>query len=449
MVADDLLLTATTPYNMQTALNIAEEDARRERYKFNIIKTKTIPINCDTPPTFILNGKPLGTSNSEPHLGINRNHNMSNIETVENRIKSARATIMSLLPTGMRGYNGAGLEVCTLKYKVYVIPTLLYGLEALVLTKKEVTKLELYHRQNLRCMLHFPRSVATPALHLLTGIPPIEAEIHIRSLSLLRNIVSPDTSSPPSCFINEYMFRQFAVENDNPSSWTTYIRTLIKQYNLPSVLELFQNPPTKSHWCKTINKAVHLWWTSHLKDNAYDRPSMSYINLDHCGTGRLHPALKDMSCPLAVKKATIKSLLLVNRYPLTTCRTSGTRQRLLCPLCETEPESITHFILLCPKLRKSRTPYLMKILNIIREQGVEIQTNILVKAILDCNNLPRPTVEFEKTTRSMIFKIHHLRAILLGGESAYILPKTSRPGRRSSNEDRGKKRRCKIISKTV
>ena len=42
MVADDLVVTACTEREIQTALLIAELEASKERYKYNIEKTKTI-----------------------------------------------------------------------------------------------------------------------------------------------------------------------------------------------------------------------------------------------------------------------------------------------------------------------------------------------------------------------------------------------------------------------
>ena len=59
---------------MQTALHIAEQDTPRERYKYNIEKTKTIGVNTKSSPDLKLH-KPLGVSDTEAHLGIYRNHN--------------------------------------------------------------------------------------------------------------------------------------------------------------------------------------------------------------------------------------------------------------------------------------------------------------------------------------------------------------------------------------
>ncbi len=74
MVADDLALTSTCPFAMQANLAIAEHDASRECYRYNTEKTKYIAINVPSEQLNLqLNGKLLGASNKEKHLGIVRN----------------------------------------------------------------------------------------------------------------------------------------------------------------------------------------------------------------------------------------------------------------------------------------------------------------------------------------------------------------------------------------
>ena len=162
MVADDLVITARTATQMQIGLNIAERDASRERYKFNTQKTKTIAMNFKEAPALTLNGKPLGMSECEPHLGILRNSKNTNSDTINSRIKSARGAVFSLLSTGYYGYKGAGPLVAAMKYRTIIQSILLYGLEALVLSRAEMDTLAAYHKESLRCIMHIPVSSAIP-----------------------------------------------------------------------------------------------------------------------------------------------------------------------------------------------------------------------------------------------------------------------------------------------
>ena len=83
-----------------------------------------------------------------PHLGIQRNTNRNNTNTVAERVKGAGHPSYSLMGAGFDGLNGTGIEVASLQYKPYMLLTLLYGLEALVLERHELEVLSTYHRRN-------------------------------------------------------------------------------------------------------------------------------------------------------------------------------------------------------------------------------------------------------------------------------------------------------------
>ena len=97
MVADDLALISNSAHSMQTALKLAETDASRERYNFNINKTKVICLNERKTPQLVLNGEVLEVSKKEVHLGIHRNNKNNNMDTVLDRVKSARLAAYSLM----------------------------------------------------------------------------------------------------------------------------------------------------------------------------------------------------------------------------------------------------------------------------------------------------------------------------------------------------------------
>ena len=129
---------------------------------------------------------------------------------------------------------------------------------------------------------------------------------------------------------------------------------------------------------------------------------------------------QDMGCPLTIKKATIKAMLLTQRYPLSTSRTAGSRRSELCPLCNSEPETTTHFLLQCGKLSTVRYPYLKRIMDTCRTQRVSVDPVTITQIVLDTNHLPIPSPLHERICRDFTFKLHDKRTLLLGGESAYI-----------------------------
>jgi hypothetical protein len=316
---------------------------------------------------------------------------------------------------GFHGLNGIGPEVASLVYRTYVLPTLTYGLQALVLSDKEKEVLSAYHRKNIRYLQHLPQSTATPALYLLMGILPVEALVDIQILTFFRNIASPDENSPPAVFVRDMLVRQLAMKDCTSSSWAMQLRSTLHRYQLPPAHVILQNTPTKAAWKRQVKAAVHDTWTRKLRSEASDKSSLQLLNVESCTTDQMHPVWQDLGNPLAIRKATVKAQLLVQRYPLTTSPTAGKRRLSSCPLCCVEPETTIHFLLLCPKLREARLPYLRRIMDTCRKHEISVDTDSLVKMILDTSFLPEPSATHEDICRNFVYIMHNTRAIMLGG----------------------------------
>ena len=78
-----------------------------------------------------LNGNNLSLSESTTHLGLLRSEINENIINIEDRLSLARRTLYSLISTGVHGSNGLNPRRSYKIYQCYVLPRLLFGLEAL------------------------------------------------------------------------------------------------------------------------------------------------------------------------------------------------------------------------------------------------------------------------------------------------------------------------------
>ena len=406
MVADDLAIASKDPHDMQSALYTAQLDASRERYRYNTDKTKTLAINSKTNPVFRLNDQPLETTKGEVHLGIHRSSDGRNDVTTVERLKSARRACYSMRDSGLRGLDGAGPEIALSQYCQFVIPTLLYGLEALVLEADNIEKLERYHRRNLRYIQHLPQSTAIPAVYLLLGTLPIEAQVDIRLLTLFRNVITPNPSVPPALYIREIVARQLITTSDESNSWARHITKILAKYNLPSAYTLLDNPPKKLVWKHAVKAVVQDEWSRRLREEAEMKSTLRYLDIQACRMGSIHPVWRDIHTDLDIKKATIKAQVLTQRYPLASSPTSGNRGEL-CPLCREAKETTKHFLLYCPGTRQDRLPYLTRILDTCKINRISIDIENLIQVILDSSSLLEADTRHERMTRNMIFKMHH------------------------------------------
>ena len=251
------------------------------------------------------------------------------------------------------------------------------------------------------------------------GIPPVEALLHIRTLSLFRSIIAAEVDSPPSLFIRELICRQLAMRDPESSSWAAHVKHLLHRYGLPSAYSLVCDPPGKTEWKKAIKDAVHGKWTKDLQDEARTKTTLRYIKLESCSTRKLHPVWQQITCPLTVKKACIKAMVMVQRYPLSTSPTSGVKRSDMCPLCSAEPETTTHFLLHCSRLSAVRAPYMTHIMSTCRQQKVDVEPENITRIILDSQHLPDYDPAHEINCRNFVFKMHSKRSVMLGGDSAY------------------------------
>ncbi len=433
MVADDLALISESNIGMQMLLNEAESDAAKERYLFSTTKTKAMATRNATGVAvdagLKLNGQPLAMSMKETHLGIHRADTCDNKDTVQARISSARRAAYALMGAGFHGLNGISPRISSKLMDTYVTPVLLNSTEALLLSHAEINKLEDYYRSTLKRLQHLPNSTATPAVYLLLGALPIQAQIHRKALILLNNILLREGSVE-----REVVQRQLAVKTEKSNSWTVYVRQLLAKYNLPSAYSLLQGNQTKPAWKKLVKEVISSFWEEELKVEAGYMKTLRYVNLKACGMGKIHPVWDiNKSDKATTIKAAIQAKMLVDRYPLYggTTRKRGTCTT--CQLCKAETETMAHFILECPALHQARDDMLSRLQNTVfalqRAGNIVMPTGedqeIWVKIILDPSHLgvssPGMAGEIRDHTRNMCFRLHNARSILLTGKPAYAI----------------------------
>ena len=121
------------------------------------------------------------------HLGIIRTTTIKhNIQTnVDENITKARRSAYSLFGSGFHGHNGLDPESLL---HIYKTPVLLYGKELLLPSSKPLEQLELFEKRILKQILSLLMSCPNPAVYILTGILPKEAQIRIKALTFLNNV---------------------------------------------------------------------------------------------------------------------------------------------------------------------------------------------------------------------------------------------------------------------
>jgi hypothetical protein len=185
----------------------------------------------------------MPTVEKATHLGIIRTHSLKeNMRAnVDENIKKARRSAYSLFGSGFHGYNGLDIDTMLHLFKIYVTPVLLYGLELILPTANCLMQIENFQKKMPKQILSLPPNVADIAVYILTGVLPIEPQIHIRALSLFNNICHQSESSVEQMLAK----RQLRLKGNDSSSWFIAIKIILRKYDLLEAVWCLDNPVKK------------------------------------------------------------------------------------------------------------------------------------------------------------------------------------------------------------
>jgi hypothetical protein len=298
----------------------------------------------------------------------------------------------ALMGAGLHGLNGILPNIAYTIYDIYVIPRVLSGMEATLISPKDMAELEKFHRNILRMLQHLPARTPNAAVYLLLGAWPIEAQLDMRYLSLFGSICRRFGSK-----IRRLAERQCIMKDVTSYSWFSKITILLYKYNLSSPLDILTLAPNKEPWKKICKQAVKSFWVERLTSELKEKPSLRYINSGECSIGKPHLTWANTTYSTRdVRRSTIKMKLLTGTYMLQGNRAvwdvgSCRNTKACCPLCHSAPENRSHFILQCSSLHHVRDPYITLLVTYLQQHSVNCQPilnseDLLLQLILDCTH---------------------------------------------------------------
>ena len=109
---------------------------------------------------------------------------------------------------GLHGDKGLDLGALLKVISTYVTPRLLYGLDSMRLSRKDVTSLETFYKQLLKRFQGVTDTTANEAVYLLLGMVPVELIIHMKVLGLFEAIARFDKHHP----LRQLEIRQLSIK---------------------------------------------------------------------------------------------------------------------------------------------------------------------------------------------------------------------------------------------
>jgi hypothetical protein len=117
----------------------------------------------------------------------------------------------------------------------------------------------------LKQILSLPTRTADAAVYVISGILPVEAQIHIRTLVLFINICNQADNSIEKNFAR----RQLIVKSNESSSWLIEIKYIpvLRKYNLREASWYLNNSPKKSVWTSTVKRKIYERWSKSITES--------------------------------------------------------------------------------------------------------------------------------------------------------------------------------------
>ena len=275
------------------------------------------------------------------------------------------------MPSGLHGENGLSPVASRKIVVAYILPRLLYGLEALILSKSEMASIDRAYKGLLKPLLSLRVATADEAVYFLFGLLPAEAELDMRILSLYGSITRLDQTHP----LLHLALRQ-ATYPSNEKGWFSQVFSTARKYDIePVVRNAILSPWAKDKWKSFIREAVAGQWSDQMKTRAMNKSSLQYMNLDIPSLSAAHHLWPRGGCPSRKRvAASYRAKLLSGSYILqaTMARFNQNQVNPTCPLCKNAPEDLPHFVLACPALDKPRRKLLPRIQKLAKDLGMFI-----------------------------------------------------------------------------
>ena len=271
-VADDTYILSGSPRGLQSALDIISHYGKRYQLRFNADKTKItvtgskIDMNYfkETTP-WNLNDDTVSVVDTNEHLGLLVSGTHEEQKNVDEKIQKCRRSLFALLGPAFSFKCLLSPVVQTHLWRTYNLPVLLSGLSALPVRPSNMKSLQLFQNKILRGFLKLSKSSPTCGLYFLLGELPVEAKLHMETLTLFHNIwASPTTTAHE---LVKYILR---MKSNSSTTWSNHVELLCRKYGLSSPLYLIENLTawSKQHWKCLISTKITAFFEKEMRVEA-------------------------------------------------------------------------------------------------------------------------------------------------------------------------------------
>ena len=362
LYADDTIIMAEGPHELQLALNALSEYCQTYKLKINIDKTKIIRFSKGKPTkhiqVFWLNGEVVELVDSYIYLGTTINFNGKFTDAIEKQINQAHRRLF-VIKSKKEKFN-LPIDIVLDLFDKMILPILLYGSE--IWGFENLESIEIFYRKFLKYILKVNSQTTDEMVYGETGRTPLHVSIKTRMVCFWHKIITGLNTKLSYRLL--YLLNKLKEQNRYSSPWLKKVQEILESCNMTNI---WQNPKSikPNHLRKSLTKQLtnkyKLKWLSEMETKSSCRVYRTFkteFKLE-----------RYLMLPDCVDRINISKFRCRNsKIPVVTMR-YGVIQTLyedrICPSCNIGAIGDEfHYIMQCPVFQIQRqrclgTPYLI------------------------------------------------------------------------------------------
>ena len=401
LYADDTIIMAESPEELQDALNALGIYCHKWHLKINVDKTKIIKFQKRrsnvTPPEFVLNGQKVELVDNYVYLGTTFSYNGKFNEAINKQIIQANRALFVI--KAKKDMFNLPMDIMLDLFDKMIIPIVLYGCE--VWGFGNIECIEIFYRRFLKYLLKVNSRTPNCMVYGETGRTPLSIKIKLRMVCFWHRVSTGGTNKLSFKFLN--LLNMCANQRENTqlhvsSAWLNHIKQTLTTCGMG---EVWQNP--ELYKLTSVKKILNTKLTEIFNNKWHNELTVK----SSCVVYRSIKVKFEMERYLTMLECS-------DRINICKFRCRNTKipvviqgyhniaipyEERLCTLCSAnEIGDEFHYILQCPVLARHRNacidnyyvrnPSMYKLVKLFQSHDVRVQTN-LAKLIKEINKVLR------------------------------------------------------------
>ena len=271
LYADDTIIMAENPYQLQLALNALNAYCQTWKLKININKTKIIRFTQKRCPSFNydfwLNGEKVELVETYVYLGTTISFNGKFKGAIEKQIMQANRALFAI-KSKKEKYN-LPTDIMLDLFDKMIFPVLSYGCEVWGFEKTDVDRIEVFYRKFLKYILKANNQTANCMVYGETGKLPLDISIKTRMICFWHKTATGLNSKLSYRLL--YLLNKLHEQEQFTSKWLLHVEQTLNNCGMRNV---WLNPKAfKREWVKRsisvkLSEKSKQEWQSSLATNS-------------------------------------------------------------------------------------------------------------------------------------------------------------------------------------